>query len=153
MLQCVAVCCSALQCAASCCSVLQCVAVCCSMLQCVAVCCSVLQCVALWHKCDTARHSRLSILSDRDAVCCSMLQFVAVCCNRVPMILQISHATHKMSNVTHIPGENDQARFHLDFTLDGIISFNVLQHVAACCSVLQCAVVMLQCVAVCCSVL
>jgi len=74
MLQCVAVCCSALQCVAVCCSVLQCVAVCCSVslslpspvncevsdkffqcvavrcssvLQCVAVCCSVLLCVAL----------------------------------------------------------------------------------------------------------
>jgi len=34
MLQCVAVCCSALQCIAACCSVLQCVAACCSVLQC-----------------------------------------------------------------------------------------------------------------------
>jgi len=42
VLQCVAVCCSALQCVAVCCSVLQCVAVCCSVLQCFAVCCSVL---------------------------------------------------------------------------------------------------------------
>ena len=37
MLQCVAVCCSALQGLAVCCNVLQCVAVCCSVLQCVAV--------------------------------------------------------------------------------------------------------------------
>jgi len=44
VLQCVAVCCSALQCVAVRCSVLQCVAVCCSALQCVAVCRSVLQC-------------------------------------------------------------------------------------------------------------
>ena len=63
VLQCVAVCCSALQCESHdialtvsahlsianvrvvC--VLQCVAVCCSVLQCVAVCCSLLQCVAV----------------------------------------------------------------------------------------------------------
>jgi len=57
VLQCVAVCCSALQCVAVRCSVLQCIAVCCSALQCVAVRCSVLQCVA---------------------VCCSVLQCVAV---------------------------------------------------------------------------
>ena len=60
VLQCVAVCCSALQCVAVCCSVLQCAAVCCSVLQCVAVCCSVLQYVA---------------------VCYSVLQCAAVCCS------------------------------------------------------------------------
>jgi len=38
VLQCAAVCCSALQCAAVCCSVLQCAAVRCSVLHCVAVC-------------------------------------------------------------------------------------------------------------------
>ena len=43
MLQCVAVCCSALQCVAVRCSALQCVAVRCSVLHCVALCCSVLQ--------------------------------------------------------------------------------------------------------------
>ena len=68
MLQCVAVCCSALQCVAVCvavcdnffsayCSVLQCVAVCCSELQHVAVCCDVLK---------------------RVVVCCSVLQRLAV---------------------------------------------------------------------------
>ena len=72
------------------------------------------------------------------------------------MILRMSHVTLKISNVTHVPRENAQARFHLDVTLDGIISFNVLQDVAACCSALQgvagcCSV--LQCVAECCSVL
>jgi len=52
-------CCSVLQCAAVCCGVLQCVAVRCSVLQCVAVCCRSLQCVA---------------------VCCRSLQCIAVCC-------------------------------------------------------------------------
>ena len=49
MLQCVAVCCSALQCVVVCCrcSVLPCVAVRCSVLLCVAVRCSVFQCVAV----------------------------------------------------------------------------------------------------------
>jgi len=47
VMQCDAVWCSALQCVAVCCSMLQYVAVCCSMLQYVAVRCSVLQCVAL----------------------------------------------------------------------------------------------------------
>jgi len=57
MLQCVAVCCSALQCVAVRCSALQCVAVRCSALQCVAVCCGALQC---------------------DTVCSSVLQCVAM---------------------------------------------------------------------------
>ena len=70
VLQCVAVCCSALSCVAVRYRVLQCVVVCCrcvplccSMLQhvaCVAVCCSVMQCVI---------------------VCCGVMQCVAVCCN------------------------------------------------------------------------
>ena len=54
VLQCVAVCSSALQrgvsseaACANAFGVLQCVAVCCSVLQCVAVCCSILQCVAV----------------------------------------------------------------------------------------------------------
>ena len=62
VLQCDAVCCSALliefviggvcvhtkqECVAVCCSVLQCVAVCCSVSACVVVCCNVLQCVAV----------------------------------------------------------------------------------------------------------
>jgi len=52
VLQCVAVCCSAYQAPSTVnhgthgCSALQCVAVCCSVLQCVAVCCSVLQCMS-----------------------------------------------------------------------------------------------------------
>ena len=55
MLQCVAVCCSALQCVAARCSALQCVAVSparytLSVLQCVAVFCSVLQCNAVSQK-------------------------------------------------------------------------------------------------------
>jgi len=60
VLQCVAICCSALQCVAAwvCCSGWQCDSVWCSVLQWGAVCCSGWQCVA---------------------VCCSMLQWVAVC--------------------------------------------------------------------------
>jgi len=60
VLQCVAVCCSALQCVAVYWSVLQCIANCCSVLQGVALCCSILQ---------------------RVAACCSVLQRVVVCCN------------------------------------------------------------------------
>jgi len=77
VLQCVAVCCSALQCVAVRCSVLQCVAVCYSVLQCVtvcckcvAVCCRVLQCVAVCRS-----------VSQCVAVRCSVLQYVAVCCS------------------------------------------------------------------------
>jgi len=66
VLQCVAVCCSALQCAAVRCSVLQCVAVCCSALQCAAARCSVLQCVA---------------------VCCSALQCVLLMRKETPLVL------------------------------------------------------------------
>ena len=47
VLQCVAVCCSALQCVTLCCIVLQCIVVYCSVMQFVAACCSVLQCVAV----------------------------------------------------------------------------------------------------------
>jgi len=82
VLQCGAVCCTALHCVAMprcqclsphvtgrylyvwdvavCCSVLRCVAVCCSVVQCGAVCCSVVQC---------------------GAVCCSVLQCGAVWCS------------------------------------------------------------------------
>ena len=49
MLQCVAVCCSALRCVAVCCGALQCAAVRCSVLRCVAVCCGVLRNVAEMH--------------------------------------------------------------------------------------------------------
>jgi len=75
VLQCVAVCCSALQCVAIWYSVLQDDAVLagwCSVLQCVAVCCSVFQCVAV-----------LCSVLQNDAVLagwCSVLQCVAVCC-------------------------------------------------------------------------
>ena len=47
MLQCVAVCCSALQCVAVRCSALQCVAVCCSVMQVATACCSVFPCDAV----------------------------------------------------------------------------------------------------------
>jgi len=67
VLQCVAVCCSALQCVVVCCSALQCVAVCCSALQGVAGCCSVLQCVA---------------------VCYSVMQCVAVFFSMTPQYYQ-----------------------------------------------------------------
>jgi len=70
VLQCVAVCCSALQCVAVRCSALQCVAVRCSALQCVAVRCGVLQRVAV---CCSALQCA--------AVRCSVLQCVAVCCS------------------------------------------------------------------------
>ena len=63
MLQFVAVCCSALQCVAVRCSALQSIAVYCSALQCDAVCYSALQSVAV----------RCSALQC-DAVCCSVLQ-------------------------------------------------------------------------------
>ena len=66
MLQCVAVCCSALQSVAVCCSV----AVRYSVLQCVTARYSVLQCVAV----------RCSVLQSL-TLCCSALQCVAVCCS------------------------------------------------------------------------
>jgi len=52
VVQCVALCCSAVYCCVwwcvtVCCSVLQCVAECCSVLQCITVCCRVLQCAAV----------------------------------------------------------------------------------------------------------
>ena len=75
VLQCVAVCCSALQSVAACCSVLQCVTECCSVLQCVAVCCSVLQCVY-----PTPRQPSPSPHPRCSAVRCRVLQFVALCC-------------------------------------------------------------------------
>ena len=71
MLQCVAVCCSALLCVAECCSVLWFVAVCCIVLRGVAVCCSVLQC----RPCTTWVESVFW-----RCMCCSALQCVALCC-------------------------------------------------------------------------
>jgi len=95
VLQCVAVCCSALQCVArsrgqECqsfhppslwsrtdqndqCSVVQLVAVCCSVLQCVAVCCSVLQCAVLQH---VAVYAARGNVLHCVAVCCNLLQLV-----------------------------------------------------------------------------
>ena len=102
MVQCVAVCCSAVKCVAMslsrshlfggvavCASVLQsdgilleedgpylgglqCVAVRCSVLQCIAVCCSVLQCVAACCRVGA------SFVMGHVLVCCSVLQHVAV---------------------------------------------------------------------------
>jgi len=87
MLQCVAVCCSALspnqprmlglicgkrpvlhcvECVALCCSVLQCFAVFCCVLQSFAVCCSVLQCVAL--RCSVLQCSFL-LFAERGLIC------------------------------------------------------------------------------------
>ena len=56
MLQCVAVCCSALQCVAVCYSVLQSIAVIFSVLQCFAAYCSVLHCVAVCFIVKPTRH-------------------------------------------------------------------------------------------------
>ena len=78
MLQCVAVCCSALLCVAdllnvmALCSVLQCVG---SVLQCAAVFCSVLQCVAV---CCRSAQRHCAVLQCA-AVCCSVLQCATVC--------------------------------------------------------------------------
>ena len=81
------VCCSVLQLVAACCSALQCVAVCCNMLQFVAVCCNALQRIAV--RCSVLRAAALRDLSRwqicvRVAVCCSVLQ--CVCC----IVLQCS---------------------------------------------------------------
>ena len=106
LLQCVAVCCSALQlviCAKAsvllnvpsalryvCCSVLQCVAVCCSVLQCVAVCCSVLQLVI----CAKAS-VLLNVPSAVRCVCCRVLQCVAVCCSALQCVALCCHSIQK----------------------------------------------------------
>jgi len=104
VLQCVAVCSSALQCVPMRCSVLQCVAVCCSVLQYV-TCCSVLQGVAVkeTYKTDLINvvnmrlivddfiithgavalacgMQRVAVCCSVFAVCCSVLRSVAECC-------------------------------------------------------------------------
>jgi len=98
VLQCVAVCCSALQCDAVCCSLLQCVAsVFCGVLQCVALCCGVLQCVAV---CCSVLQVCCSVLQ----MCCSVLHCVAhvlqmcssvlrLCCKCVASVLQVYYST------------------------------------------------------------
>ena len=125
LLQCVAVCCSAmqcdavfhsvlltvcgnalqmLQCVAVCYSVLQCVAVCCSVLQCVAVCCSVLQCVT---------------------VCCSVLQCVAVCCS----VLQCVADSNGHSHVALVTiADDSSAIFEILHAYKA--TCNTLQHIA-----------------------
>ena len=95
MLQCVAVCHSALQCDVVCIhmyinvscirDVLQCVVVCCSVSQCVAVCRSVFTCV---YKC-------LMHMNRSCVVNCTALQCVAVCCSAlqcVAVCIQMPHA-------------------------------------------------------------
>jgi len=75
VLQCVAVCCSALQCVCVvvCCSVLQCAAVCCSAWQCIAVRYSVLQCAAVrqiaTHAVNKGVMSHERVMSLRNASC------------------------------------------------------------------------------------
>ena len=129
MLQCVAMCCSALRSFSHeihhfvpshsvCCSELRCVAVCCS------VCCSVLQCAAVLCTCDTSlctSHSQRGVPCV--AVYCRVLQCVAMCCSVLRCVA---------------------------------VCCIVLQRVAACCSVSQCVAMcrsVLQCVAACCSAL
>jgi len=70
VLQCIAVCCSALQCHVVCCGVFQSIVGCCSVLQCVAVCCSFLK-----SECDSciSRNRKYSFVW-----CCSVLWCVAV---------------------------------------------------------------------------
>ena len=80
VLQCVAVCCSALQyvmCVAMCCSVLQRVSACCSVLQGVAVCWGVLQCVAVGSEMPSVGFSPVLQCV---AASCSVLRCIAVCC-------------------------------------------------------------------------
>ena len=72
VLQCAAVCCSALECIVS---VMQCAATCCGVLQCVVVCCSVLRCVAAPFCKNDPQNCKCA------AVSCSALQFVAMCCS------------------------------------------------------------------------
>jgi len=177
-LQCVAVCCSVLQCVAVCCSVLQCVAVCCSVLQCVAVCCSmyVKRAGSTWYK-SLQTHLAYPKYPLRPASC--VLQCVAAClpngsdpfgnihlfkthlayyrcqigmfyksifiCNSLSACVIISfHVYRSLCMCTHLfrPIRHSS---HALFD----------QHVAECCSVLQCGVVccgVLQCAAVCCDV-
>ena len=79
MLQCVAMCWGVLQCVAVCCS-----AVCCSELQCVAVCWGVLQCdtvcCIVFPDAFVVLHFHVQQIFKRQ-VCCSVLQCVAVCCS------------------------------------------------------------------------
>ena len=142
MLQCVAVCCSALQCVAVCgsvmfdkqvpardvsyrarCSVLQCVAVRCSALQCVAVRCSALQCVA---------------------VRCSALQCVVV---RGIVVVDKQVPAQDLSCRARCSARHQQAPQHAcctkrrrrcgSRTALACVCCSVLQYVAECCSVLH----------------
>jgi len=139
VLQCFAVCCSALQCVAVCCSVLQCLVVCCSVLQCLAMCHRLLQCVVaccsvLWCSASTREigknrgavyHSVLSILQ-RVAAYCNVLQFSAT--QKYP------RNRPRLRNNTLKDPQGRSAVCH-----------SLLQCVAVCCSVLQCVASVLQC--------
>jgi len=137
------------------CSVLQFVAVCCSLLQCVAVCCSVLQCGAVWccvmlWEChqwgrpDSTQHTQKvrqyeCVPSSCIAAYCSVLQCVAV------SVLQCIAAS--ISPV----GKAWQYAINADSSPILVRSLfmycSVLQRIAVCCSVLQCAAEsVLQCI-------
>jgi len=151
VLQCIAVCCSALQCVAVHCSALQCVAVRCSALQCIAARCNLLQCAAV--RCSALQ--RVAVCSVRCsvlqcvAVCCSVLQCVAVCCS-VLQFVAMTRALFFQRRVSALQSHhvflNEQHSIAIFYRL------NDLHCVAVCCSVLQFIAVycsVLQCVAVC----
>jgi len=90
-LKCVAVRCSVLQCGAVCCSAVQCVAVRCSVLQCGAVSCSAVQCVAV--RCSVLQFLACdSTLAWHDS---SVLQWVVVRCS----VLRALPPWHGMTQV------------------------------------------------------
>jgi len=118
---------------------------CCSLLQCFAVCCSVLH----WHwgveyQTDilgTAGQDGLQCV----AACCSTLQCVAVC-SRMYMTGALQHsATHCNTYRYQIFHTRYAMGIHGYILMYSIVSrrsfdmvyFNVLQRVAACCSVIQ----------------
>jgi len=113
---------------------LLCVAVCCSVLQCVAVCCSVLQCVA--------------VCLQWVAVCCSVL---AVRCSALQCVAV--HCGVSASFIGALSLLRGAVRYSVLQYNSVCCCCSLLQRVAVCCSVLQCARNVLQCVAVRCSAL
>ena len=165
------------KCVAVCCSVLQCVAMCCcSVLQCVAVCCSV------WHESwmylvlffYSLNRGILSFALQHSATQCNEVQHAATHCNNSSDIHVIhmetlchSHcntaqhiATHcntLQHAATHCNNSSDIHVIHMEALCHLHYNTVLLQYVAMCCSMLQCAVAVrcsvLQCVGVCWSVL
>ena len=137
---------------AVCCSVVQCVAVCCSVL---VVFCSVLKCVACvyinTHRSLIWSGQMGTVHVDRAAVCCSVLQCVAVWCSMLQCVKVYRMCIYKHTQITHLERPDGYSSCHDDrcVLITNIPPFDpptevkgcVLQCVAVCCSVLQCAAV------------